>query len=158
MGVCAKVTGEEQRDEAGASVTDEQLAAEFAEHRTVLVGAAYRVVGSMVDAEDVVQETWLRWAAADRTEVRDVRAFLIRITSRLALNRLRQQKSRREQYVGPWLPEPIAATPAKDDPAAIAEVADSVSMAMLVVLETLTPLERASRSALAAACNALAGR
>ncbi|TDU91941.1 RNA polymerase sigma-70 factor (ECF subfamily) [Kribbella voronezhensis] len=125
-------------------MSDEQLAAEFAEHRAVLVGAAYRVVGSMVDAEDVVQETWLRWAAADRSEVRDVRAYLIRITSRLALNRLRQQKSRREQYVGPWLPEPIAATPAGDDPAAIAEVADSVSMAMLVVLETLTPLERAA--------------
>jgi RNA polymerase sigma-70 factor (ECF subfamily) len=125
-------------------MSDEQLAAEFAEHRAVLIGAAYRVVGSMVDAEDVVQETWLRWAAADRTDVRDVRAYLIRITSRLALNRLRQQKSRREQYVGPWLPEPIAATPAEDDPAAVAEVADSVSMAMLVVLETLTPLERAT--------------
>ncbi|QNE17891.1 RNA polymerase sigma-70 factor [Kribbella qitaiheensis] len=123
---------------------DEQLAAEFAEHRAVLVGAAYRVVGSMVDAEDVVQETWLRWAAADRSDVRDVRAYLIRITSRLALNRLRQQKSRREQYVGPWLPEPIAAAPAGDDPAAVAELADSVSMAMLVVLETLTPLERAA--------------
>jgi RNA polymerase sigma-70 factor (ECF subfamily) len=144
LGVCEKVTGEEQRDEAGAGMSDEQLAAEFAEHRAVLVGAAYRVVGSMVDAEDVVQETWLRWAAADRTDVRDVRAYLIRITSRLALNRLRQQKSRREQYVGPWLPEPIAATPAEADPAAIAEVADSVSMAMLVVLETLTPLERAA--------------
>lgn len=122
----------------------EELAEEFAGHRQVLVGAAYRVVGSMTDAEDVVQETWLRWAAADRDEVRDVRAYLIRITSRLALNRLRQQKSRREQYVGPWLPEPIAAAPAEDDPAAVAEVADSVSMAMLVVLETLSPLERAA--------------
>ena len=107
----------------------------------MLVGAAYRVVGSMVDAEDVVQETWLRWAAADRSEVLDVRAYLIRITSRLALNRLRQQKARREQYVGPWLPEPIAAG---EDPAELAELADSVSMAMLVVLETLTPLERAT--------------
>lgn len=126
--------------------TEEELAAEFAEHRQVLVGAAYRVVGSVADAEDVVQETWLRWAAAsvDRSEIRDVRAYLIRITTRLALNRLRQQKAQREQYVGPWLPEPIAAAPATEDPAAVAEVADSVSMAMLVVLETLSPLERAA--------------
>ncbi|MGC4939103.1 RNA polymerase sigma-70 factor [Kribbella sp. DT2] len=122
----------------------DELAAEFAEHRAVLVGAAYRVVGSVTDAEDVVQETWLRWSDADRSEVREVRAYLIRITTRLALNRLRQQKSRRENYVGPWLPEPIVATPDEQDPAAIAEVADSVSMAMLVVLETLSPLERAA--------------
>jgi RNA polymerase sigma-70 factor (ECF subfamily) len=73
-----------------------------------------------------------------------VRAYLIRIATRLALNRLRQQQARREQYVGPWLPEPIAAAPAGEDPAAVAEVADSVSMAMLVVLETLSPLERAA--------------
>ncbi|MEV6281688.1 RNA polymerase sigma-70 factor [Kribbella sp. NPDC051770] len=125
-------------------MSDSELAAEFAEHRAVLVGAAYRVVGSVTDAEDVVQETWLRWSAADRSEVREVRPYLIRITTRLALNRLRQQKSRREQYVGPWLPEPIVATPDEQDPAAIAEVADSVSMAMLVVLETLSPLERAA--------------
>ncbi|WBQ07317.1 RNA polymerase sigma-70 factor [Kribbella sp. CA-293567] len=124
--------------------SDEQLAAEFDEHRAVLVGAAYRVVGSVVDAEDVVQETWLRWSAAERGAVRDVRAYLIRITTRLALNRLRQQKARREQYVGPWLPEPIVSTRAENDPAAVAEVADSVSMAMLVVLETLSPLERAA--------------
>jgi RNA polymerase sigma-70 factor (ECF subfamily) len=123
---------------------DEELAAEFDEHRGVLVGAAYRVVGSVVDAEDVVQETWLRWSAADREEVRDTRAYLIRITTRLALNRLRQQKARREQYVGPWLPEPIVSTRDEDDPAVVAEVADSVSMAMLVVLETLSPLERAA--------------
>ncbi|TCM41640.1 RNA polymerase sigma factor SigJ [Kribbella sp. VKM Ac-2568] len=126
--------------------TEEELAAEFAAHRQVLVGAAYRVVGSVADAEDIVQETWLRWASApgNRAEIRDVRAYLIRITTRLALNRLRQQKAQREQYVGPWLPEPIAAAPATEDPAAVAEVADSVSMAMLVVLETLSPLERAA--------------
>lgn len=122
----------------------DDLAAEFVTHRPALIGAAYRVVGSVTDAEDVVQETWLRWAAADRGEVRDARAYLIRIATRLALNRLRQQQTRREQYVGPWLPEPIAAAPARDDPAAAAEVADSVSMAMLVVLETLSPLERAA--------------
>lgn len=122
-------------------MTDELLAREFAEHRSVLVGAAYRVVGSVSDAEDVVQEAWLRWAAVDHEDVRNVRAYLIRITTRLALNRLREQKARREQYVGPWLPEPLASD---DDPAAAVEMADSVSMAMLVVLETLSPLERAT--------------
>ncbi|TDW19695.1 RNA polymerase sigma-70 factor [Kribbella kalugense] len=122
-------------------MTDELLAREFAEHRSVLVGAAYRVVGSVSDAEDVVQEAWLRWAGVDHEDVRDVRAYLIRITTRLALNRLREQKARREQYVGPWLPEPLASD---DDPAAAVEMADSVSMAMLVVLETLSPLERAT--------------
>ncbi|GAB2629822.1 RNA polymerase sigma-70 factor [Kribbella swartbergensis] len=120
---------------------DERLAREFDEHRSILVGAAYRVVGSVADAEDVVQEAWLRWAEVDHAEVRDPRAYLIRITTRLALNRLRQQKARREDYVGPWLPEPILSD---DDPAAAVELADSVSMAMLVVLETLSPLERAT--------------
>jgi RNA polymerase sigma-70 factor (ECF subfamily) len=124
-------------------MTDERLAREFDEHRAVLVGAAYRVVGSVSDAEDVVQEAWIRWAGVDHEEVRDVRAYLIRITTRLALNRLRQQKARREQYVGPWLPEPIVPL-TTDDPAAAVELADSVSMAMLVVLETLSPLERAT--------------
>ncbi|MFF0263935.1 RNA polymerase sigma-70 factor [Kribbella sp. NPDC004536] len=123
-------------------MTEEQLAAEFAEHRQVLVGAAYRVVGSVSDAEDVVQEAWLRWTGVDHDEVRDVRAYLIRITTRLALNKLREQKARRESYVGPWLPEPLAVD--DDDPAAAVELADSVSMAMLVVLETLSPLERAT--------------
>ncbi|MEU4198124.1 RNA polymerase sigma-70 factor [Kribbella sp. NPDC026611] len=122
-------------------MTEEELAREFAEHRSVLVRAAYRVVGSVTDAEDVVQEAWLRWARAEHEEVRDVRAYLIRITTRLALTRLRQQKARREQYVGPWLPEPLAETA---DPADAAELADSVSMAMLVVLQTLSPLERAT--------------
>lgn len=120
--------------------TDE-LAAEFAEHRAVLVGAAYRIVGTIADAEDVVQESWLRWSEADRAEVRDVRAFLVTVTTRLALNRLRQQKSRRESYIGPWLPEPVARD---GGPEHAAEIADEVSMAMLVVLESLSPLERAA--------------
>ncbi|MFI6833911.1 MULTISPECIES: RNA polymerase sigma-70 factor [unclassified Kribbella] len=125
---------------------DEELAREFDEHRAVLVGAAYRVVGSVTDAEDVVQEAWLRWAAIDHGDIRDPRAYLIRITTRLALNRLREQKARREQYVGPWLPEPMSPELAAPDadPAAVVELADSVSMAMLVVLETLSPLERAT--------------
>jgi RNA polymerase sigma-70 factor (ECF subfamily) len=131
-------------DQTGEQTAD-QLAAEFAAHRQVLVGAAYRVVGSVSDAEDVVQEAWLRWSRIDRgtmADIRDPRAYLIRITTRLALNRLREQKARRESYVGPWLPEPLATD--DDDPAAAAELADSVSMAMLVVLETLSPLERAT--------------
>ncbi len=122
-------------------MADEALAREFDEHRAVLVGAAYRVVGSASDAEDVVQEAWLRWVGVEHDEVRDVRAYLVRITTRLALNRLRQQKARREQYVGPWLPEPMVQDA---DPEAAVELADSVSMAMLVVLETLSPLERAT--------------
>ena len=120
---------------------DEEVARQFEELRPQLVGAAYRVLGSMADAEDAVQETWLRWAAADRTEVRDPRAYLLTIATRQALNRIRQQQSRREDYVGPWLPEPVSTD---RGPAESVELADSVSMAMLVVLESLSPLERAA--------------
>lgn len=117
----------------------DELAREFEELRPQLLGAAYRVLGRVVDAEDAVQETWLRWAAADRSQVRDPRAYLLTAATRQALNRLRAQASRREDYVGPWLPEPVATA---GDPAAEAELSDSVSMAMLVVLESLSPLER----------------
>ncbi len=119
--------------------SDDELAAQFETLRPQLVGAAYRVLGTVSDAEDAVQETWLRWAAADRTGVRDVRAYLLTVATRQALNRVRQQQSRREDYVGPWLPEPVAT---ERGPADSVELADSVSMAMLVVLESLTPLER----------------
>lgn len=118
---------------------EEDPVREFEDLRPLLVGAAYRVLGTLADAEDVVQEAWLRWADVDRAEVRDARAYLLTVTTRLSLNRIRQQRNRREDYVGPWLPEPIATTP---DPADAVELADSVSMAMLVVLESLTPLER----------------
>lgn len=126
---------------AGGDAEQASATQEFTELRPAMFGAAYRVLGSVGDAEDVVQEAWLRWAAVDRDDVRDARAFLLTVTTRLALNRLRQQRNRRESYLGPWLPEPIATT---GDAAAAAEVADSVSMAMLVVLETLSPLERAA--------------
>jgi RNA polymerase sigma-70 factor (ECF subfamily) len=119
---------------------DEEVARRFEELRPQLVGAAYRVLGSVADAEDAVQETWLRWAAADRSEVRDARAYLLTVATRQALNRVRQQQSRREDYVGPWLPEPVSTD---RGPAESVELSDSVSMAMLVVLETLSPLERA---------------
>ena len=98
------------------------------------------MLGSAADAEDVVQESWLRWDDVDHDDVRDPRAFLVRIVTRLSLNRLRSLKRRRETYVGPWLPEPLVTTA---DVADDVELADSVSFAMLVVLETLTPLERA---------------
>ena len=112
----------------------------FAEHRARLVSAAYQMLGSVVEAEDVVQEAWLRWDRVDHGEVTDPRGYLIRITTRLALDRLRGLKVRREAYHGPWLPEPVASAP---DPAEAVEIAESVSLALLVVLETLSPLERA---------------
>src|SRR3712207_1142481 len=112
----------------------------FDEHRGLLVSVAYRVLGSVTDAEDAVQEAWLRWSGVDHTGVADPRAFLVRVTTRLAIDRLRRAKARRESYVGPWLPEPILT---RQDPAEDAAMAESVSMAMLVVLETLSPLERA---------------
>ncbi|MET8508837.1 RNA polymerase sigma factor SigJ [Streptomyces sp. NPDC004787] len=117
----------------------------FEEHRALLTGVAYRMLGRAADAEDVVQEAWLRWTADDRTGVREPRAFLVRITTRLAIDRLRQVQSRRESYVGPWLPEPIVTDfgPAVPDTAERAMLADSVSLALLVVLESLSPLERA---------------
>lgn len=112
----------------------------FDEHRGLLISVAYRVLGSVTDAEDAVQEAWLRWSGVDHTAVDDPRAFLVRVTTRLAIDRLRRAKTRRESYVGPWLPEPILTG---QDPAEDAAMAESVSMAMLVVLETLSPLERA---------------
>lgn len=78
----------------------------FAEHRRLLVSVAYRVPGRVADAEDVVQDAWLRWAGVDHSTVSDAKAFLVKVTSRLALDRLRRIKARREDYVGPWLPEP----------------------------------------------------
>ncbi|MDX3417444.1 RNA polymerase sigma-70 factor [Streptomyces sp. MD20-1-1] len=117
----------------------------FEEHRPVLMGIAYRMLGRAADAEDVVQDAWLRWSAADRTDVREPRGFLVRITTRLALDRLRRIKARGETYVGPWLPEPYVTDfgDTVPDTAERAVLADSVSLAVLVVMETLSPLERA---------------
>ncbi|MFA9430037.1 RNA polymerase sigma-70 factor [Egicoccus sp. AB-alg2] len=113
----------------------------FVTHRGLLFTVAYEMLGSAVDAEDVVQETWLRWAEVAHAEVRDPRAYLVRIVTRQALNRLRSLGRRREDYVGPWLPEPLLTSP---DVAEDAELAASVSVAMLTVLETLGPAERAT--------------
>jgi RNA polymerase sigma-70 factor (TIGR02957 family) len=112
----------------------------FTRHRGLLFTVAYEMLGSAADAEDVVQETWLRWAGVDHAEVRDPRAYLVRIVTRQALNRLRSLSRRREEYVGEWLPEPLLTGP---DVAADVELAESVSIAMLTVLETLGPAERA---------------
>jgi RNA polymerase sigma-70 factor (TIGR02957 family) len=112
----------------------------FVTHRGLLFTVAYEMLGSAADAEDVLQETWLRWAGVDLGTVRDQRAYLVRITTRQALSRLRTLGRRRESYVGPWLPEPLLTAP---DVAEDVELAESVSMAMLLVLETLTPIERA---------------
>ncbi|MFF2863771.1 RNA polymerase sigma factor SigJ [Streptomyces rubiginosohelvolus] len=117
----------------------------FEEHRPVLTGVAYRMLGRVADAEDVVQEAWLRWSAAPREDVREPRAFLVRIVTRLAVDRLRHLMSRRETYPGTWLPEPVVTDfgPTPPDTAERAVLAESVSLAVLVVLESLSPLERA---------------
>jgi RNA polymerase sigma-70 factor (ECF subfamily) len=112
----------------------------FIAHRGLLFTVAYEMLGSAADADDVVQETWLRWARADRAEVRDPRAYLVRIVTRQAVNRLRTLSRRREDYVGEWLPEPLLTSP---DVADDVELAESVAIAMLTVLETLRPTERA---------------
>jgi RNA polymerase sigma-70 factor (ECF subfamily) len=121
------------------TVTDDP----FVAHRGLLFTVAYEMLGSATDAEDVVQDTWLRWDAIGeeaRAEVRDPRAFLVRMVTRKALDRLRSNARRREEYVGEWLPEPLLTAP---DVAEDVEFAENVSIAMLTVLETLTPTERA---------------
>src|SRR6201993_753872 len=132
-GVCWRADCEE-------STMPDEATATFVAHRNLLFTVAYEMLGSAADAEDVLQETWLRWAGVDLGTVRDQRAYLVRITTRQALGRLRTLGRRKESYVGPWLPEPLLTAP---DVAEDVELADSVSMAMLLVLETLTPTQRA---------------
>ncbi|TYB39461.1 RNA polymerase sigma-70 factor [Micromonospora sp. AP08] len=128
-------TAQTARDDRPDAATEAFLA-----HRKLLFTVAYEMLGSAADAEDVLQETWLRWVRVDLATVREQRAYLVRITTRQALARLRTLGRRKESYVGPWLPEPLLTAP---DVAEDVELADSVSMAMLLVLETLTPTERA---------------
>ncbi|MCM0673521.1 RNA polymerase sigma-70 factor [Micromonospora phytophila] len=122
-------------DHAGDPATET-----FVAHRNLLFTVAYEILGSAADAEDVLQETWLRWVKVDLDQVRDQRAYLIRITTRQSLNRLRTMQRRKEAYVGPWLPEPLLTPP---NTAEDVELAESVSMALMLVLETLSPTERA---------------
>lgn len=112
----------------------------FTAHRGLLFTVAYEMLGSAADAEDVLQESWLRWTGADRSQIRDPRAYLIRVVTRQALNRLRTLARSREDYIGEWLPEPLLTSP---DVAEDVELAESVSIAVLTVLETLAPAERA---------------
>ncbi|MFF9095465.1 RNA polymerase sigma-70 factor [Streptomyces sp. NPDC014776] len=130
-----RTTGPEEPPEAAAAGQDPYL-----RHRRLLFATAYRMLGSVADAEDVLQDAWLTWHRADRSHVRDPRAYLVRTVTNLALNRLTSARAQREKYVGPWLPEPLLTSP---DATEETEMADSVSTAMLVVLETLTPVERA---------------
>ncbi|MFF4788495.1 RNA polymerase sigma-70 factor [Streptomyces sp. NPDC001276] len=120
--------------------TNDPATEAFIVHRNLLFTVAYEMLGSAADAEDVLQETWLRWVEVDLAQVRDQRAYLVRITTRQSLNRLRAMKRRKEAYVGPWLPEPLLTAP---DVAQDVELAESVSMALMLVLETLSPTERA---------------
>ncbi|WP_369034423.1 RNA polymerase sigma-70 factor [Streptomyces adonidis] len=112
----------------------------YIEHRRLLFATAYRMLGTVTDAEDVLQDTWLSWSTADRDAIRHPKAYLVRTVTNLSLNRLTSARATRETYVGPWLPEPLLTSP---DIAVETELADSVSTAMLVVLETLSPVERA---------------
>jgi len=126
---------------AGGTAVDQPEAERvFSRHRGLLQAVAYRVLGSVVDAEDVVQDAWLRWSRVDLDSVDDPEGYLVRTATRLAIDRLRSAQVRRESYVGPWLPEPMMTSP---DIAEDVALADSVSTAMLLVLEALAPLERA---------------
>ncbi|MEV5973994.1 RNA polymerase sigma-70 factor [Streptomyces sp. NPDC051921] len=112
----------------------------YLEHRRLLFATAYRMLGTVTDAEDVLQDAWLKWSTTDRDAISHPKAYLVRTVTNLSLNRLTSARAARETYVGPWLPEPLLTSP---DVASEVEVADSVSTAMLVVLETLGPVERA---------------
>lgn len=113
----------------------------FDEHRDLLFRVAYGVLGSVAGAEDVVQESWLRWNRSRRGDIDRPRAFLVRIATNLAVDELRTEQRRREDYVGVWLPEPLVSDP---DPSESLVEAEDITFGMLVVLETLSPLERAA--------------
>jgi len=119
------------------------LAASFEPFRRRLLGLAYRMLGSVADAEDAVQETYLRWHAADRDKVSDPKALLMTITARICLDMLTSARARREEYVGPWLPEPVVDTAALA-PDSRTELAEDLSIALLLTLDRLSPLERAA--------------
>jgi RNA polymerase sigma-70 factor (ECF subfamily) len=140
MAGMSRTEPEDRREGMNSDGRPDPATEAFLAHRNLLFTVAYEMLGSAADAEDVLQETWLRWAGVDLDTVRDQRAYLVRITTRQALSRLRTLGRRKESYVGPWLPEPLLTAP---DVAEDVELADSVSMAMLLVLETLTPTERA---------------
>jgi RNA polymerase sigma-70 factor (ECF subfamily) len=114
----------------------------FDQYRSLLFSVAYRMLGSVADAEDMLQETFIRWQQAPDEDIRSPRAFLVTIISRLCINHLQSARVQREEYVGQWLPEPLVTDPG-NDPLRIIRVDESLSMAFLVLLERLTPIERA---------------
>ena len=126
--------------DAGA---DAAAAAEFEELRPRLFGIAYRMTGSVGDAEDACQDAWLRWQRVDHASVDNAEAYLVRTVTRIAIDRLRSAQHRRETYVGPYLPEPLVADDPTAQPETAAELADSLTFAFLVMLDELSPVERA---------------
>lgn len=125
-----------------STATDlDDAAAEFTAVRRQLFGVAYRMLGSVAEAEDVVQDAWIRWQGTDRSEVAKPHAFLTTMVTRLAINVLQSARARRETYIGPWLPEPVDTS---QDPTLGAERAEALELAVLVLLERLTPTERAA--------------
>jgi len=138
-----------KKNDAGPSrrerANDPDLAirlAEFDQYRSLLFSIAYRMLGSVADAEDMLQETFIRWQQAPGEDIRSPRAFLVTIISRLCINQMQSARAQREVYIGQWLPEPLATDPVSD-PMSIIKIDESLSMAFLVLLERLTPVERA---------------
>ena len=115
---------------------------DFERHRSLLFSIAYRMLGSVTDAEDIVQEAYLRWQEAPETEVRSPKSYLSAVVTRLSIDRLRSARARREEYVGPWLPEPLVSERA-EDAGGTTGLDESLSMAFMVLLESLNPVERA---------------
>ncbi|MEV5071263.1 RNA polymerase sigma-70 factor [Microbacterium sp. LMI12-1-1.1] len=132
----------EQTSETGEQIDDiVQAVAVFDQHRRRIFGIAYRMLGTVADAEDIVQETWIRWQNADRADIREPAAFLATVATRLSINATQSAHARRETYIGPWLPEPVNTD---DDPALGAERGEALQFAILLVLEKLSPTERAA--------------
>src|SRR5689334_7652024 len=121
---------------------DNRLLTSFNEYRPLLFSIAYRMLGSVADAEDMLQEAFIRWQRAPRQDIHSTRAFLVTVVSRLCINHLESARVRREEYFGQWLPEPVITGPAAD-PFSLLHIDESVSMAFMVLLERLTPVERA---------------
>ena len=117
-------------------------ATEFEQYRSQLIGVAYRILGCIEDAQDAVQETWIRWQEQEQAKVNNVRSWLIKVCSRVALDKLKLVSRKRESYVGPWLPEPWLID--ENDPSQKSSIDESVSIGLLLIMETLSPIERAS--------------
>src|SRR5437016_710979 len=128
--------------EAPHTIDGSNRVAEFERHRRLLFSIAYRMLGSVADAEDTLQDAFIRWERASKTDVRSPKAFLIAVVSRLCINHLQSARARREEYFGEWLPEPLVTEPGSQ-PSRMVQVDESVSMALLLLLERLTPAERA---------------